>query len=136
MSAERTYRMTLSAPQSDIDGLGHVSNVAYVRWIQEVAIAHSAAVGYDFARYEQLGAVFVVRRHEVTYLAPVFGGEEVVLATWIESFRGVTSDRHTTITRVSDGKEVVRAVTQWVLVSTESGRPRRIPIELAASFGV
>lgn len=73
--------MTLSAPQSDIDGLGHVSNITYVRWNPGGRDRPLRRGRYDFARYEQLGAVFVVRRHEVTYLAPVFGGEEVVLAT-------------------------------------------------------
>jgi acyl-CoA thioester hydrolase len=122
------------APSSDIDELGHVSNIAYVRWIQEVAKAHSAAVGLDHAAYLRLGAVFVVRRHEVEYLAPAYAGDEVRLVTWIEKWSAATSERRTRIVRASDGRELARATTVWAFISIETLRPRRIPAELVAMF--
>jgi acyl-CoA thioester hydrolase len=122
------------APSSDIDELGHVSNIAYVRWIQEVAKAHSAAVGLDHAAYLRLGAVFVVRRHEVEYLAPAYAGDEVRLETWIEKWSAATSERRTRIVRASDGRDLARATTVWAFISIETLRPRRIPAELVAIF--
>ena len=76
------FRLEVVAEPGDIDRLGHVSNITYVRWIQEVAEAHSASVGWDHAAYVRLGAVFVVRRHEIDYRASALAGDRVVLTTW------------------------------------------------------
>jgi acyl-CoA thioester hydrolase len=122
------------AQPSEIDELGHVSNVAVVRWVQEAAVAHSSAVGWDFDAYRRHGAVFVVRRHEVDYLRPAFAGDEVVAETWIESWHAASCIRCTRLTRASDGVDLATARTQWVLVSTDSGRPRRIPPIIASAF--
>ena len=124
----------LVASPADIDELGHVSNVSYVRWIQDVAKAHSVAVGWDHPAYLALGAVFVVRRHEIEYLAPVYDGERVRLETFIASFSAASTVRRTRAVRLSDGREVVRATTLWALVSIGSGRPTRIPDSVKASF--
>lgn len=133
---EHAFRLEMVAPESDVDELGHVSNVAYVRWIQDVAVAASTARGYDFAAYQALGAVFVVRRHEIEYLSPAFGGDRIVLVTWVESFRGASSIRRTEIVRATDEKHLVTAVTRWVLVGTADAKPRRIPREMAQRFGL
>lgn len=129
-----TFTQRLMAQASEIDELGHVSNVVVVRWIQDVAVAHSSAVGWDYEAYRRHGAVFVVRRHEVDYLRPAFAGDEVVLETWIESFHAASTVRCTRIARGTDGAELATARTQWVLVSTDSGRPRRIPPVIASAF--
>ena len=117
-----------------IDELDHVSNVAYVGWIQEVAKAHSAAVGWDGAAYFAIGSVFVVRRHEIEYLAPVRKGERVRLSTWIQTWSAVTSERHTHIEKVDGGGSVVRAKTLWAMIDFATGRPRRIPAEIREAF--
>jgi acyl-CoA thioester hydrolase len=67
------HRRELVAQPEDIDELGHVSNITYVRWIQLAATEHSAALGWDTAAYRRLGAVFVVKRHEIEYRAGVRG---------------------------------------------------------------
>lgn len=131
---EQAFTLELTASDADIDELHHVSNLVYLRWVLEVATAHSAARGWDLAKYQQAGVVFVVRRHEIEYLAPVLAGEQVRLATWIASWRGPSAERHTRMTRLSDGRDVARAVTHWVLVDTQAGRPRRIPPELVDAF--
>ena len=43
-STGSVFRMDLVVPAEDIDALGHASNIAYVRWIQDVAVAHSESV--------------------------------------------------------------------------------------------
>jgi acyl-CoA thioester hydrolase len=132
--ASGVFRTRFEVLSSDVDELGHVSNVAYVRWVQDVAMAHSRAVGWPMARYRELGAVFVVRRHEIDYLKPVYGGELVELRTWIERWTAATSVRRTQVVRVSDEVELARAVTTWALVSTESGWPQRLTPELREAF--
>ena len=64
------FAIRVRVTPEDLDELLHVSNIVYIRWIQDVAVAHSASVGLTLEEYRQRGAVFVVRRHEVDYLRP------------------------------------------------------------------
>ncbi len=128
-----TFELTFTAPEADVDALGHVSNVAVVRYVQDAAKAHSEAVGLDLAAYQALGAVFVVRRHRIEYLRSIMGGDVVHARTWITDFSAATSTRMVTLAD-PDGREWVQAETLWVLVSTGSGRPRRVPAEIVERF--
>ena len=126
------FRFPIIAADADIDELGHVSNLVYVRWVLETATAHSLAVGWGHPEYRALGAVFVVRRHEIDYLAPVTAGQQLVAETWVESWRAASCVRRTEIRR--DRTIVAHAATTWAFVSTVSGRPLRIPDHLRARF--
>jgi len=126
--------MRVRATADDIDALLHVSNLTYVRWVQGVAIAHSESLGWDHQAYQRVGAVFVVRRHEIDYLAPAFEGDELDLVTWIESLKAASSVRRTRIERVADGRELVQASTLWAMVAVDSGRPTRIAPEIRRAF--
>lgn len=128
--------MRVHATADDIDDLQHVSNLSYLRWVQDVAVAHSERVGWDYEAYQRLGAVFVVRRHEIDYLAPAFEGEELELVTWIESLKAASSVRRTRIERVADAREVVRASTLWAMVAADTGRPTRIAQEIRDAFPI
>ncbi len=127
--------MTVVVDESAIDELGHASNIAYVRWIQEVAIAHSNAVGVDFESYQRLGGVFVVRRHEIDYLRPVLRGDELQVRTWIDSAMAAKCTRGTEISNVK-GTLVARSMTTWGYVELASGRPVRIPEAVRVAFGM
>jgi len=125
--------MPITAAAADIDELGHVGNLVYVRWILEVATAHSHALGWDHARYRALGAIFVVLRHEIDYLAQVFAGEALVAETWVDSWRLASCVRRTELRR--GDRVVARGATTWAMISLASGRPQRIPEEILALFG-
>lgn len=124
--------MPITATAADIDELGHVSNLVYVRWIFEVAMGHTRSVGWDFPQYKELGAVFVVRRHEVDYVSSVREGEQVIAETWVDSWKQVSVVRKTEIRR---GDQVmVRGASVWAFLNIATGRPTRIPDELRALF--
>src|SRR3954466_13306289 len=84
-AAPAVFTLAIEVGDDDIDMLGHASNIAYLRRVQDVAVEHSATVGLDMETYSQLGAVFVVRRHEIDYLRPVLRGDRLELRTWIDS---------------------------------------------------
>lgn len=132
ITAQNSYRHVVSATALDIDSLDHVSNLVYVRWILDAARAHSAALGWDWDRYEARGEVFVVRRQEIDYLLSVKLGESVVVETFVESWRPASCVRRTVLTCGDD--TVARAATTWAYVRRSDGRPQRIPAELQAIF--
>jgi acyl-CoA thioester hydrolase len=133
-AAVREHAMAVTVVDADIDELGHASNIAYVRWIQEIAIAHSSKVGLDVPAYRTLGGVFFVRRHEIDYLRPVLRGDRLALRTWIDSAMAAKCKRATEISNES-GTVVCRAMTTWGFVEIATGRPIRIPDAIRLAFG-
>jgi acyl-CoA thioester hydrolase len=129
--AERFVLPITPAP-ADIDELGHVSNLVYVRWVQDVAIAHSSALGWDMVQYRASGAAFMVLRHEIDYVGQVTLGQAIRAETWVDTWRLASCIRKTEIFR--DDKVVARAATTWALIGLASGRPQRIPEDLRALF--
>jgi len=126
------FRFPITAAQADIDGLGHVSNLVYLRWVLEAATAHSLARGWGLSEYQTLGNVWVVRRHELDYLGQVTAGQSLIAETWVDSWRAASCIRRTELIR--DGQVVARAATTWAFMSISSGRPQRIPEQLREAF--
>jgi acyl-CoA thioester hydrolase len=113
----------------DIDAQGHVNNVRYLQWIQDVAVAHWVGKATD----EQKASVtWVVLRHEIDYLSPAFEGEEITAMTWVGEHSGAKWERFTEIRR-SD-KVLVRGKSIWVALDKQTLRPRRVDIELKQTF--
>ena len=119
----------------DIDALGHASNIAYVRWIQDAAIAHSSARGFDLDAYYRLGGVFVVRRHEIDYLRSAERGDLLRVRTWVDAASAAKCKRRTDIEDASSGRLLARALTVWGFIDVQRVRPMRIPDEIRVAFG-
>ena len=126
-----THEIIVRVVAADIDEMEHVNNTVYLRWVQEVAIAHWRAVASSEA---QAAVVWVVLRHEIDYKAPAFVDDQVRLRTWVGEASRLTFERHTEITRVPDGQLLAQARTLWCPISTKTGRPTRVTSELRAQF--
>jgi acyl-CoA thioester hydrolase len=134
VSQAESFRLDFAVADVDIDMLGHASNIAFVRWIQDVAVAHSTAVGLGLEAYQQLGAAFVVVRHEIDYLRPALRGDALEARTWISSVMAAKCLRETELVRKVDGEVLARGQTTWGYVELATGRPRRIPDQVRAAF--
>ena len=125
------FTLPFTPTPADIDELGHVNNAVWVRWIQDMATAHWAAVA-DPAHVEAY--IWVVTRHEIDYRGNVALGESVTAKTWIEKQpRGATFDRRVEFVNAA-GKTIVSANTTWAMIDRASGRLCRVPAEVAAPF--
>ncbi|WP_326525455.1 acyl-CoA thioesterase [Sphingomonas sp.] len=125
------FAMRFTALPEHIDELGHVNNAVWVRWIQDIAVAHWRAV----APPEHAEAyVWVVTRHEIDYRGNVAAGDVVTGETWVGAApRGARFDRHVRFTG-GDGRVKVEARTTWAILDRASGRLVRVPKEVAAPF--
>ena len=127
-----SYSRAFTVPRDAIDENGHVNNVAYVQWMQDIAVEHYASIGGIEAQGEE--ATWVVREHKIEYLLPAFAGEEIEINTWVENIRRVRSLRKYEFIRKSDGKVLVKGETDWVFVDPGSGRPIPIPEAVSKVF--
>ena len=60
------FELAITIKPSDIDELGHVNNVVYLSWVQDVAIAHWNFLTTHAHRAKY---VWVALRHEIDYKA-------------------------------------------------------------------
>jgi acyl-CoA thioester hydrolase len=123
-------------PTDSIDVNGHVNNQEYVRWMQDIATAHSEAQGWPLSRYLETKSMWVVRSHHIEYVRPAFAGDELIVATWVAAMNAQTSPRKVRFVRARDGKTLVEAETLWVYCDATSGRPLAIAAEVADAFPV
>jgi acyl-CoA thioester hydrolase len=128
----RIYSRTFTIPANAIDENGHANNVAYVQWMQDIAVEHYAAIGGIEAQGKD--ATWVVREHKIEYLLPAFAGEEIEIKTWVENIRRVRSLRKYEFVRKSDDKVLVKGETDWVFVDAGTGRPLPIPRKVSGVF--
>ncbi|HVJ02120.1 MAG TPA: acyl-CoA thioesterase [Sphingomonas sp.] len=125
------YTTSITAGPEDIDVLGHVNNAVWVKWIQDVAVAHWEAVAPPEHRDAY---IWVVTRHEIDYRGNVSEGETVTAETWVsDPPRGARFDRYMRFTG-ADGKVRVEAKTTWAILDRATGRLLRVPAEVAAPF--
>jgi acyl-CoA thioester hydrolase len=119
---------------SDLDSFGHVNNTVYLRYLQEARVdmlyVHAPSCGA-----EELAYGMVVRRHEISYRAPIRylrGGdrpEPIRVETWVTVIRAASFDLGYEILDFGpDAERRVYAVASSTLVPYDlaDGRPRRI----------
>src|SRR5690348_15317697 len=126
------YTKTTTISKESIDENGHVNNVAYVKWMQDIAVEHYSSLGGIEAQGPD--STWVVREHRIEYLLPAFEGEDIEIRTWVENIRRVRSLRKYEFVRKSDGKLLVKGETDWVFVDVKTGAPRAIPPEVSNVF--
>ena len=100
------FEMTVPVLTGDIDEQNHVNNTVYLRWVQDVAVAHWRAIA----------------------------SSEIVLRTWVGKATRLTFERFTEIRRKRDRQLLSTARTLWCPINTQTGTPVRIPAEVRAQF--
>lgn len=116
----------------DIDELGHVNNIVYLRYAQEMAIAHWRSRALP----EMVDAfVWMVTRHEVDYRAQLELGDDVEVRTWVdEAPRGPSWIRFVEVYKAGAEKPSAQIKSNWVMLDAQTRRMKRVPPELAARF--
>jgi acyl-CoA thioester hydrolase len=127
MSAE--FALPLEVRPEDIDQLGHVNNIVYLRWVQDAATAHWAAVAPDAW---QLASLWIVLRHEIDYLKSAKLGDTLVAHTRVGDAKGAKFVRYVDILRGED--MLASAKTTWVMVDAKNLRPMRVPMDIISAF--
>ena len=125
------FEMAVPVLAGDIDEQNHVNNTVYLRWVQDVAVAHWRAIATSEAQ-ETIG--WVVLRHEIDYKAPAALGDEIVLRAWVGKATRLTFERFTEIRRKRDPQLLSTARTLWCPINTQTGRPVRVSAEVRAQF--
>lgn len=125
------FELIVAVQAEDIDRQNHVNNTVYLRWIQDVAVAHWRALASSEA---QKKIQWVVLRHEIEYKKPAFRNDRAKLRTWVGKATRITFERFTEIRREADDQVLSTARTLWCPVDSETGRPVRVSSEIRGQF--
>ncbi|PYK30794.1 MAG: acyl-CoA thioesterase [Verrucomicrobia bacterium] len=125
--------MAAAVSPADIDEQHHVNNAVYLRWVQEIAIAHWKSLASVEAQSE-IG--WVVLRHEIDYKSPASLGDEIILRTWVGAASRLKFERFTEIKRKIDNQLLAQARTVWVPIDPRSGKPTRVSADVRTRFSV
>jgi acyl-CoA thioester hydrolase len=131
--ATERFALPITVGPDDIDELGHVNNVVYLRWVQELATAHWQAAA---TQEQQAEIAWVVMRHEIDYKHPGFLGERLLGRTWVGGAVARAFERHTEIVREHDERLLARARTLWCPISRATGRVITVGDAVRARFSV
>jgi acyl-CoA thioester hydrolase len=125
------FELTIPVEPQDIDELGHVNNVVYLRWVQDVAAAHWRALA---SVEDQARLWWVVVRHEIDYKRPAYLGDRIVAKTWVGAASRSRFERHTELLRAKDHCLLARARTLWCPIDAATGRPASVGPDVRSRF--
>jgi len=125
------FELGIVVEPGDIDQLGHANNVAYLRWVQDAAVAHWRNAA---AMEDQASLRWVVLRHEIDYLHAAHLGDAIIARTWVGTASGIRFERHTELLRASDRRLLAKARTVWCPIDAATGIPARVRPEVRARF--
>lgn len=135
-------------------GIPHVNNVAYVSWLDRAAELHADALGWTREAMVADDLSWFVGRHEITYRAEAWPGDELLLLTWIRRVERFTAEREVLVLRTAAATHapgrpatadapapdparptvICRGLSTWVLVTLSNRRPRRHDAAMIAAF--
>jgi len=127
---KQPFEWQIQISPQDIDALGHVNNVVYLRWVQEVAEAHWNVLASPELQKE---LAWVVLRHEINYHRPAFLEDRIIAKTWVGETSGFRSIRHVEIYNGS-ATLLVTANTTWCLIDPETSKPKKITDQILNSL--
>lgn len=123
------FSLSIEITNSDIDAMGHVNNVVYLRWVQDVSAAHWAKVASQALQEKYL---WVVLRHEIDFHKPALLGDAVTGYTWVGEHKGAKFERFVSLYKSGTDQLLASAKTTWCLIDAQTMRPKRIDEEVLA----
>jgi acyl-CoA thioester hydrolase len=130
----RAYTATFPIRFYECDPFDQLHAGNYLRLAAQAATEASAEAGYDWERYQALGAAWVIRAVQVDFLRPARVGQNLKVKTWVEDYRRVRSRRRFEFARDSDPQPLAQGFAEWVYVELSTGQPTRFPAEMMRVF--
>ncbi|NMM50406.1 acyl-CoA thioesterase [Marinigracilibium pacificum] len=125
----KEFSLDIDINSEDIDELGHVNNIVYLKWVQETARAHWENVAPSEMQDQN---IWVVLRHEIDYKKEILINDNIQTKTKVLNMKGPLSKRQVEI--YSNNILAAKAVTTWCLLNKDTRKPRNISKEYEMLF--
>jgi len=123
--------------ENQIDILGHVNNKVYLDWCELVSWDHSKSLGVTPEIYKKLKCACVVVKNNIEYVGSLFKDDRIAISTWItETDSKLRLSRFFQIIRIHDNKVIFRSYVNYVCISLDSFKPKKMPQLFRDSYRV
>ena len=120
------FDLRIQVKPEHIDVLGHVNNVVYVQWMQDVATAHIETLGVGLEKYLEMKHAMVAVEHHVQYRKAAMLNDDIILRTWLYDINALYSFRQYAFFNAKDNSLLFTGNTKWACIEISSGRPKRM----------
>ena len=115
----------------ELDPYGHVNHSVYIQYFEAARAQWLNELGFPLDRLQRDGIQIVVTEINTRYLGSAGPDEELVVETQAEDVRRVSMRF---LQRILRGDEILVEQTISAACISESGRPTRVPAELATAL--
>ncbi len=129
----KVYEKKILITKDFIDENAHVSNVMYVKWMNDVSIEHALKAGDTMEYQKQNSYMWVSKSHHIDYMYSAYEGDEVHIKTWTEPYKKTASIRRYEFTN-QKGVLLCKAQTIFVCLNISTLRPIKIPEETSRFY--
>ena len=126
-----THRTTVRVRFYELDPYGHVNHSVYIQYFEAARAQWLNELGFPLDRLQRDGIQIVVTEINTRYLGSAGPDEELVVETQAEEMRRVSMRF---LQRILRGDEILVEQTISAACISESGRPTRVPAELATAL--
>lgn len=119
---------------SEVDVKGELSPPALIRYLEEVATAHSESHGVGIEKLSKRGEGWVLHNWAMEYHKPPHLEDRIIITTWASAFHHFNAIREFI---VSDemGNPLAYASSRWIYINIRRLRPVRLPEDVTSNYG-
>jgi acyl-ACP thioesterase len=107
------------------DRFGNIRPLILMNELQAIADSHAEILGCGRSYCIENGIAWVVTHYLVDIIESPKEAEELTFTTWPSAGDGLRATRDFTI-HGADGRQLVRATSQWIMIDLETRRPVRL----------
>lgn len=127
----RSHELKLRVRYSETDQMRIVHHASYLVYMEEGRTGLMRVLGFPYEEVERRGFAMAVRKAEVRYRSAARYGDEILVKTRVERFRGASIQYENEIVRAADGELLATgSVEVACLRLDESFRPTPLPDDI------
>ena len=117
----------------NIDSSRHVSNIAYIQWMEIARIKLLDAVGLSLTNIEQAGFAPALTRTDIRYKKPLYLGDQIRVELTFSELKRVSATMHFRFIRNVD-EIIAEGWQEGVFFNLQSKRPHKLSEEERQRF--
>lgn len=127
----KKYTEDILVKSYQCDRYGFLRPIMLMNFLQGAAGSHAQELGVGRTYCDQHNIAWVVTHNMVDIIELPKFKDRIVLTTWPSRHDGVRTYRDFEIRNQQDGRLMIRATSQWVLIDMNTRRPLRLDEDLA-----
>ena len=130
----KPHELLLRVRYSETDQMGIVHHASYLVYFEEGRTALMRELGFPYDQVEARGLGMAVRRVDVRYRLAARYGEQVVVRTWVERFRGASIQYAYEVVRESDRELLATGGAEVACLTLDGFRPTPLPDDIRGAL--